>query len=178
MNTSSRGLRAAQLSLLSVGLGLALCAAAQQSDTARTLDAIHVHAEREGGYAVQQTTAATRLALAPQDTPQSLTVVTEQRIQDQNLQSVRDVLDNVTGVSSTQYDTERVVFWARGFQVENMSYDGVPIASSLNSSSADASLDTVIYDRIEIVRGATGLLSGAGSPAARAFSRMLPLAAS
>jgi len=169
---SRRRARVAQLSLLSLGLSLALQSFAQEvaepagGAAAKTLDAVHVHAEREGGYTIEQTRAATRLSLTPQDTPQSLTIVTEQRIQDQNLQSVRDVLDNVTGVSSTQYDTERVVFWARGFQVENMSYDGVPIAASLNSSSADASLDTVIYDRIEIVRGATGLLSGAGNPSA------------
>lgn len=119
-NISRRRVRVAQLSLLSLGLSVALQSFAQEAvgaaggEAAKTLDAVHVHAEREGGYTVEQTRAATRLSLTPQDTPQSLTIVTEQRIQDQNLQSVRDVLDNVTGVSSTQYDTERVVFWARG----------------------------------------------------------------
>ncbi|HEY9254434.1 MAG TPA: ferric-rhodotorulic acid/ferric-coprogen receptor FhuE [Stenotrophomonas sp.] len=177
MDNRHRRQRAVQISLLSLGLSVALQAAAQQapdgssSDAeqtrdAKTLDAVRVTGERTTSYTVEQTAAATRLALTPQDTPQSLTVVTQQRIEDQNLQSVRDVLDNVTGVFSSAYDTERVVFYARGFQVENMSYDGVPIASSLNSSSADASLDTAIYDRIEILRGATGLLSGAGSPSA------------
>ena len=175
MDNRHRRQRAVQISLLSLGLSVALQAAAQQAPDgasaasdpdAKTLDAVRVTGERTTSYTVQQTAAATRLSLTPQDTPQSLTVVTQQRIEDQNLQSVRDVLDNVTGVFSSAYDTERVVFYARGFQVENMSYDGVPIASSLNSSSADGSLDTVIYDRIEILRGATGLLSGAGSPSA------------
>jgi outer membrane receptor for ferric coprogen and ferric-rhodotorulic acid len=173
MNRASRRrTRAAQISLLSFGLVLALQAQAQQASSdpraaeARTLDGIQVTGERTSSYTVPQTAAATRLSLTPQDTPQSLTVVTQQRIEDQNLSSVRDVLDNVTGVSSNAYDTERVVFYARGFQIENMAYDGVPIASSLNSSSADGSLDTAIYERIEVLRGATGLLSGAGSPSA------------
>lgn len=180
MDIHHRRTRAAtQFSLLSLGLVLALQAQAQQAaadpadpadpapgKSAKTLDAIQVTGERTTSWTVPQTAAATRLSLTPQDTPQSLTIVTQQRIEDQSLQSVRDVLDNVTGVFSNAYDTERVVFYARGFQIENMSYDGVPIASSLNSSSADGSLDTVIYDRIEILRGATGLLSGAGSPSA------------
>ncbi|KRG42359.1 TonB-dependent receptor [Stenotrophomonas panacihumi] len=172
-HVSRRRVRAGQISLLSLGLSLALQAQAQQATSpdarqgeARTLDAVQVTGERTSSYTVPQTAAATRLSLTPQDTPQSLTVVTQQRIEDQNLQTVRDVLDNVTGVSSNAYDTERVVFYARGFQIQNMSYDGVPIASSLNSSSADGSLDTAIYDRIEILRGATGLLSGAGTPSA------------
>jgi len=155
------------------------------SGSATTLDAVNVKGQAASPYTVEQTSAATRLPLTLQDTPQSISVITEQRIEDQNLTNVRDVLDNTTGVSSSAYDTERVVFYARGFQIENMSYDGVPIAAGLNASSADGSLDTAIYERIEVVRGATGLLSGAGSPAAsinfvrkRADSRTLQADAS
>ena len=122
-------------------------------------------------YTADHSASTTRLPLTLQDTPQSISVITEQRIADQNLTNLRDVLDNTTGVSSTAYDSERVVFWSRGFQIENMSYDGVPIASSLNISSADSSLDTSIYERVEVIRGATGLLSGA---AAGLFLSSLP----
>ncbi|MET0616298.1 MAG: TonB-dependent siderophore receptor [Luteibacter sp.] len=131
---------------------------------ATILDAVTVKGQAVSVYTTDESSATTRLPLTLQDTPQSISVITEQRIRDQNLTNLRDVLDNTTGVSSTAYDSERVVFWSRGFQIENMSYDGVPIASSLNVSSADSSLDTAIYDRIEVVRGATGLLTGAGSP--------------
>ena len=159
---------------LLAALCLPLAAVAQQSPgdgearanpDATTLDTVSVQGERSS-YAVERTVAATRLDLSPQETPQSLTVFTEQRLQDQNLQSVRDVLDNTTGVSSNAYDTERVLFYARGFPMENMAYDGVPVAAGLNAGSADPSLDTALYERIEIVRGATGLLNGAGSPSA------------
>lgn len=159
---------AVRLGLLCAGLSLALSAAAQSGADAdpTTLDAIDVKGERPRGYTVEQTAVATRLALTPQQTPQSVSVITAQRIEDQHLTSLREVLDNVTGVSSNAYDTERVLFYARGFPVENMAYDGVPVAPGLNSGSADASLDPAIYERIEVLRGASGLLSGAGSPSA------------
>lgn len=135
-------------------------------DQTTTLDTVNVKGQQVPAYTVDQSSAATRLPLTLKDTPQSISVITAQRIEDQHLVTLRDVLDNTIGINSSAYDTERVVFWARGFQVENMAYDGVPVAASLNVSSADASLDTAIYDRIEVIRGATGLLSGAGSPAA------------
>jgi outer membrane receptor for ferric coprogen and ferric-rhodotorulic acid len=165
-----------RLSLLSLAVVAALPTVARaqsgpadDDDTtkkATTLDAVTVQGAATSAYTTDQSTATTRLPLTLQDTPQSISVITEQRIKDQNLTSLRDVLDNTTGVSSNAYDSERVVFWSRGFQIENMSYDGVPIASSLNISSADASLDPSIYERIEVIRGATGLLTGAGSPSA------------
>ena len=131
-----------------------------------TLDAVNVKGQQLPAYTVDQSSAATRLPLTLQDTPQSISVITSQRMTDQDLTSVRAVLDNTTGVQSTAYDTERVIFWSRGFLIENMAYDGVPVASSLNAQSADGSLDTSVYDRIEVIRGATGLLSGAGRPSA------------
>ncbi|MGB0954586.1 MAG: TonB-dependent siderophore receptor [Panacagrimonas sp.] len=102
----------------------------------------------------------------PRDTPQSVTVVTRQRMDDQQLQSLRDVLDNTTGVYSYAYDTERVVFTARGFFIDSLMYDGVPAAENFGTSSTDETLDMALYERVEIVRGATGLLTGAGSPSA------------
>lgn len=133
-----------------------------------TLDAVTVteSADNPSPYTVEVTASSTRLPLSLRDTPQSVSVFTEQRIQDQNLQSLRDVLDNTPGVYSYSYDTERVVFTARGFVIDNILNDGVPMPVGLNAGSADPTLDTALYERIEIVRGATGLLSGAGNPSA------------
>lgn len=162
--------------LLSLALLAALPLASQaqtapdDSSTAKkkatTLDAVNVKGQQVPSYTVDQSSAATRLPLTLQDTPQSISVITSQRMTDQDLTNVRAVLDNTTGVQSTAYDTERVIFWSRGFLIENMAYDGVPVASGLNAQSADGTLDTSIYDRIEVIRGATGLLSGAGNPSA------------
>ncbi|MEL0027430.1 MAG: TonB-dependent receptor plug domain-containing protein, partial [Perlucidibaca sp.] len=120
----------------------------------------------DNGFGADRTSAATKLALAPRDTPQSVTVITRERMDDQNMQNLRDVLDNTTGIYSFGYDTERTVFMARGFVLDNTLIDGVPTLTRSNTDSTDASLDTALYDRIEVVRGATGLLTGAGNPSA------------
>ncbi len=154
---------------LALLLSLPLIAAAEDAPAPiepTPLPTIVVVGEQQPTYTVDETAATTRLPLSLRETPQSVTVITRERIEDQNLQSLRDVLDNTTGVYSFAYDTERVLFSARGFTIDSTLYDGVPAAADGDTGSINANLDTAFYQRIEVVRGATGLLSGAGSPAA------------
>lgn len=120
--------------------------------------------EGTGLYAARSTAAATGLALAPRETPQSLEVVTRQRMDDQALRSLADVLRTTTGVSESAYDSERSSFSYRGFSVDNYLYDGVATAFESPYSAGEGELDAILYDRVEVVRGATGLLTGAGNP--------------
>lgn len=131
-----------------------------------TLPAVTVSDTRVDGYVAPATNAATGLRLTPRETPQSMTVFTQERIEDQNVTNLRDLLDNTPGFYSNQYDTERVVFYSRGFMVDTLLFDGLPAARSFNTSSIDETIDTAFYQRVEIVRGATGLMTGAGNPAA------------
>lgn len=130
------------------------------------LPAVVVTAAPEASYTVGESAATTKLPMSLRETPQSVTVITRERIEDQKLNSVRDVLDNTNGVYTYSWDTERVLFTSRGFVIDNLMYDGVQTSSSADTSSIDDTLDTALYDRIEIVRGATGLMTGAGSPSA------------
>lgn len=71
------------------------------------------------------------------------------------------------GLSSNHRDSERYTFYARGFQIQNFQYDGIPAQIANESQQFTSTLaDMAIYDRVEVVRGATGLLSGAGTPSA------------
>ncbi|QKV55721.1 TonB-dependent siderophore receptor [Comamonas antarctica] len=121
-----------------------------------------VATETSGSYTTGVSGAATRLPLALRETPQSATVITRQRMDDQQLNSVKDVLENTTGISSRTLDSGRISFYARGFAVDSFQYDGIPTTFFEGASF----LDTAFYDRIEVVRGATGLLTGAGNPSA------------
>ncbi|MGO3414382.1 MAG: ferric-rhodotorulic acid/ferric-coprogen receptor FhuE [Kluyvera intermedia] len=123
-------------------------------------------ADEQQDYAVKTTHAGTKMEMAPRDIPQSVTVVTRQRMQDQDLQTVDDVLTNATGVSSQQIDSERTYFYSRGFEITNFSYDDIPTSIGDAWNYGDAAADTAIYDRIEVVRGANGLMTGAGDPGA------------
>ena len=58
------------------------------------LGTVEVTGQKATGYAVPDSTAATKLDLSPRETPQSMTIVTRQRLDDQDMTSVRKVLDN------------------------------------------------------------------------------------
>lgn len=122
--------------------------------------------EGTGAYATGSTSTATGLALSPRDTPQSVTVVTRQRMEDQALQTISDVVNGATGISAKPYDSARQGFSARGFAIDNLMVDGMPTSWEPGWSAGETQTDTVIYDRVEIVRGATGLMTGAGNPSA------------
>lgn len=109
---------------------------------------------------------ATGLGLTLRETPQSVSVITAQRILDQNLDTVADVVVNSVGVSVNEVDDVRNTFNARGFEITNYQVDGVPLAWTLAGGAGETMADVSIYDRVEIVRGATGLLTGAGDPSA------------
>ncbi|MCD9027167.1 ferric-rhodotorulic acid/ferric-coprogen receptor FhuE [Luteimonas sp. BDR2-5] len=135
-------------------------------DAVTTLDQLVVKGERAEGYSVRRTTAGTRFDLTAREIPQSVSIISHERITDQNLDDIIDVLANTTGVSSTQSDSERTEFYARGFYIDSYQFDGLPTQMVQNWSYGDSGLDLALYDRVEIVRGATGLLTGAGNPSA------------
>ncbi len=121
--------------------------------------------EGTGSYTTPASSAATGLTLSLRETPQSVSVVTRQRIDDQNLRSLDEVMGNVVGVQVVSEDTDRTDFWSRGFYIDSLQYDGVPTTIGL-SMYGESDNDSFIYDRIEVVRGATGLMTGAGNPGA------------
>ncbi|MHC6225044.1 TonB-dependent siderophore receptor [Pseudomonas sp. X10] len=107
---------------------------------------------------------ATRLVLTPRETPQSISVMTRQHMDDFGLNNIDDVMRHTPGITVAAYDTERTSYYARGFAINNFQYDGIPSTSRNVGYSAGNSLsDMAIYDRVEVLKGATGLLTGAGS---------------
>jgi outer membrane receptor for ferric coprogen and ferric-rhodotorulic acid len=128
-------------------------------------DSVSANAEAQD-YSVKTTTTGTKLLLVPRDIPQSVSVISQQRMKDQNLQTIGQVLTNTTGVTAQVQDSDRTVFYSRGFFVSNDAYDDLPTSISEVWNFGDTATDTAIYDRIEVVRGATGLMSGTGNPAA------------
>lgn len=117
-------------------------------------------------YIAEDQNTATPLNLSLRDTPQSVSVITSERIADQQLQTITDVVDNVTGVSVHQYETNRAQFTARGFDIDTLMIDGVPTTWDQSWSSGEVASSLALYDRVEVVRGATGLTTGAGDPGA------------
>ncbi|WP_248764791.1 TonB-dependent siderophore receptor [Pseudomonas protegens] len=122
--------------------------------------------EGTGSYTPGAIATATRLVLTPRETPQSITVITRQHMDDFALNSIDDVMRHTPGITVSTYDSERTNYFARGFSIENFQYDGIPTLRNSLYSSGQTLSDMAIYDRVEILKGATGLLTGAGAPGA------------
>jgi len=162
-----------KLKTLSLMVAIALPALSHADDPASeaVLPAVKVSAELmgettegTGSYTTGKTKTATPLSMSLRDTPQSVSVVTQQRIEDQGFFNITDVLNSVTGVSVNQYETSRGQFTARGFDINTLMIDGVPTTWDQAWSSGEIMTSLAIYDRVEVVRGSTGLTTGAGNP--------------
>ncbi len=116
--------------------------------------------------------AATGLGLTLRETPQSVTVVTRERIEQQNLNSLAEVAEQVTGVFFNTTGTPiggRSQLTARGYTINSYQVDSVNLPWEALGESfqyGHGALDTAIYDSITVVRGSTGLMTGAGEPSA------------
>lgn len=94
---------------------------------------------------------------------QSVSVITQQRIQDQSLSDIKQALQNAPGVSMIANDPGGQ-FYSRGFFIESYQFDGVPLERQLYARGSAFNSSLAIHDRVEIMRGSQGLLEGAGNP--------------
>ncbi len=117
-------------------------------------------------YTTRSARTATPLNMSLRETPQSVSVVTRQRMEDQDLRTINDVVNNTVGVSMNRYETDRGQINARGFKLNSLMIDGVPTIWEQPWSSGEIFGSLAMYDRVEVVRGANGLMTGAGDPSA------------
>lgn len=138
-----------------------------EASKAALLPTIQVSAEQPQSYTVGQSNSSTGLALSLKQTPQSVSVVTRQQLDDKNAQTIGDVLANATGISFKELDNGgRTTYRARGFEISNYKTDGLTISGDSNLSGSGSSINMDLYDHVSIVRGANGLLGGTGDPSA------------
>lgn len=158
------GVRIQQLSANSFVLSSASdnSAAMELGATAISSDYLGETTEHSGSY----TTGAVTIGKMPQTlrhTPQSVSVLSRQRLDDQNITNLTTMMEQTPGVVVDYTDSERVTYYSRGYQIDAIQYDGATVVQSSGGGSFIQS-DSAIIDRAEILRGATGMLRGAGNP--------------
>ncbi|WP_144109537.1 TonB-dependent siderophore receptor [Paraburkholderia sp. BCC1886] len=116
--------------------------------------------EGSGSYAGRTATIAGRTEQPIKEIPNSVSVLTRQRMDDQNLTTIQDALKYVTGVESIDYGDGTAYFKARGNML-GVEFDGVSIVGGLQYLQQ---FDLAMYDRIEVIRGPSGVMDGAGEP--------------
>jgi outer membrane receptor for ferric coprogen and ferric-rhodotorulic acid len=97
------------------------------------------------------------------DIPQSVSIVTRKAMDDQNLNTLNDVLEKTTGITTYQSPSGGKYFYSRGFEIETFQYDGVPLDRRYYAVGSGFTSDMQMYDRVEVLRGANGLLQGSGA---------------
>ena len=121
--------------------------------------------EGTGSYTIGSTSTATKMNLSLRETPQTLSVMTRDRIEDQSLSSVTEILEQTPGIYVEYLDSERATFSSRTYNINGYQYDGVnTYESTVTLNTPQALADTATIDHVEVLRGATGLMTGAGDP--------------
>ena len=141
---------------------LAVDGAAVQLDAQTVVG--NAEAAEVDSYKSKPSSAATKLDLTPRQTPQSISTITRAQLDDFQLDSVNDALKMATGIQVQEVETDRTYYSARGFDITNFQYDGIGIPFVYGNVEGD--LDTAVFERVEVIRGANGLMSGTGNPSA------------
>lgn len=143
---------------------LAAAAAASPDNASPDTDSDSLNQVVITGTVDPVTSSATGLPLTLKQTPQSVTVVQRDQIDTLALTNVNDLLDQVPGINVERVETDRTSYDSRGFDITNFQVDsiGLPLIEGLQMGD----LDTALWDRVEVVRGANGMMTGVGNPSA------------
>ncbi|OLU30280.1 TonB-dependent siderophore receptor [Pseudomonas sp. PA15(2017)] len=119
--------------------------------------------ENSGSYTTGAVTIG-KTAQTLRETPQSVTVVTRKLMDDKNLVSLDQVMAQTTGITRANRGYGNHHFSSRGFDLTDESYlvDSVP--GQAYAYTGWMIPDMALFDRVEVLRGASGLLVGAGNP--------------
>ncbi|RKP47105.1 TonB-dependent siderophore receptor [Pararobbsia silviterrae] len=132
-----------------------------------TLPTVAVTSERDsdattegsGSYASKAATITGKTPEKLQEIPNSISVITRQRMDDQNMATLQDALQYATGVKAVSYG-DSAYYTARGYNL-GIEYNGVSV---MNGIQYQPQLDLAFYDRVEVFRGPLGVIDGAGNP--------------
>ncbi|WP_241970398.1 TonB-dependent siderophore receptor [Idiomarina seosinensis] len=151
------------LSLTLAGLPLTL-AAEEFQDTDKVMERLKVTGQQQEGYRSSSAEGATKLGLTLKETPQTVTVITRQQIEDFGLDDINSVVESAAAVNVENVETDRVYYTSRGFELNNFQVDGLGLP--LVNNNTHGRIDTALYERVEVIHGANGIMTGVGSPAA------------
>ncbi len=123
--------------------------------------------ENTGSYAAGLVSAGSKTPTSLRETPQSVSVVTSQLIQDKRMTDLSEAMKITPGITVQKSNYRIDSFYSRGFLLDNYQIDGAaPMAMSTTSGSfyGVGTFDLVEFDHVEVLRGSSSLFGGAGNP--------------
>ena len=138
---------------VALAIATATSGAAAQSSSDETLETVLITAKRDDRISK----GATGLNLAIKDTPQSISVVSSELMESFGAESINEALRLATGINVEEWETNRTNYMARGFEIKNTQVDGVGLPNDWGIVTG--ALDAFGYEKLEVIRGANGLLT-------------------
>ncbi len=145
--------------------GTAAKGSTMQADAGvQTLSAFEVKSDKDQGYLRTNSVTATRINMAIQNIPMSVSVMSKEFLDDANIRSITDVLrytssgagdNNFAMRRPSNSATPQGGFTLRGFGVNSLLRNGISRYIGYNVNNVD---------RIEIVKGPASVFFGAGYP--------------
>ncbi|WZJ98480.1 TonB-dependent siderophore receptor [Pseudomonas sp. LPD2] len=123
--------------------------------------------ENTGSYTTEKVSIGSKTPTSLRQTPQSVSVITHQVIEEQRMTDLADAMKITPGITVKNNNFRLSDFYSRGFKVENIQIDGAaPMALGTTSGSfySNKNYDMVEFDHVEILRGSSALFGGTGDP--------------
>lgn len=161
------GAMAAGLAIALPGHGLAQDAETGEENAPYLLEGIVVEGDpgavTEGteSYATDRATVGSKQPTALRDIPQTVNVLTRERLDDAGVTSIEEAAYLLPNVATATGDTFSGSLYSRGHEVFTYNVDGAPRPFlSLYGTTPDL----YFFDRIEVLSGPSGLFQGSGEP--------------
>jgi outer-membrane receptor for ferric coprogen and ferric-rhodotorulic acid len=127
------------------------------ADNSAALDEIVVNGTAEG-------LVATRTETPLREIPQTISLVSQEQMRQQNDTDLADVLKNAVGITVVQNNSLSSTFVSRGFTITTYHVDGGAALNSFLNSPIYGTPDLGEYDHVEVLRGSDALFGGLGNP--------------
>ncbi|MEJ0037886.1 MAG: TonB-dependent siderophore receptor [Gammaproteobacteria bacterium] len=126
--------------------------------------------EGTGSYTSGALSIGSKTPQSMKDTPQSVSVLTAQRMKDQNITDFNSAVNQLPGVTAVQLNGLESTFYSRGFAITSIQVDGGAAFMTGNSNvggltrAYEPQIDMAQYDHVELLRGADGQFNFYGDP--------------
>lgn len=115
------------------------------------------------GYAVRNSSTGTKTDTPLRDIPQSIQVVSRQVLEEQQVSSLGDALNNISGIQrGNTHGGTTESFFVRGFHATTYAVDGVMTNSQV--IRPEALNDLANIEHVEVLKGPASVLYGRGNP--------------
>jgi len=143
---------------MATGISVAGSAWAEEEASQETLN-LPAQTITSDKIADQSVTVGSKTPVKLREIPQTVNVVGQERIEEQNLYTLEQAMKQVGGVTVQRIDANRVTYFSRGFEINSLQLDGTPTTMD---NRLFLSPDLAMYERVEVLKGPAGILNGTG----------------